>query len=55
MIRPWGSQTTVVTIRMDPRLRVQAEIAAAKHRRSLSGFIRWAIRHRLEMDKEAKA
>ncbi|MFM9864412.1 MAG: hypothetical protein ACKVRO_12470 [Micropepsaceae bacterium] len=32
-----------MTVRLDPKLRYFAEIAARKHRRTLSSFIEWAI------------
>jgi hypothetical protein len=32
-----------VTVRLDPRLRYLAELAARKHRRTLSSFIEWAL------------
>tara|TARA_R110000787_G_scaffold8607_27_gene29358 strand:- start:8808 stop:9344 length:537 start_codon:yes stop_codon:yes gene_type:complete len=37
------SRSETVTVRLDPRLRYLAELAALKHRRSLSSFIEWAI------------
>jgi hypothetical protein len=36
-------KSEVVTIRLEPKLRYLAEIAARKHRRSLSSYIEWAI------------
>lgn len=37
------NRTVVVGVRLDPKLRYLAEIAARKHRRSLNSFIEWAI------------
>lgn len=37
------SRTEVVAVRLDPKLRYGAELAARKHRRTLSSFIEWAI------------
>jgi hypothetical protein len=36
------SRTEVVGVRLDPRLRYLAELAARKHRRALSSFLEWA-------------
>lgn len=36
-------RTEVVTVRLDPRLRYLAELAARKQRRTLSSFIEWVI------------
>lgn len=36
-------RTAVVTIRLAPELRYLTELAARKHRRTLSSFIEWAI------------
>jgi hypothetical protein len=41
-----GSKLTrseTVTVRLDPKLRYLAELAARKHRRTLSSFIEWAL------------
>lgn len=38
-----GSKSEIVTIRLEPKLRYLIEIAARKHRRTLSSFIEWAI------------
>ena len=50
--RPTGggklSRSEVVSIRLDPRLRFGAEIAAAKCRRTLSSFTEWAIEEALK-------
>ena len=37
------AKSEVTTIRLDPKLRYLAELAARKQRRSLSSFIEWAI------------
>ncbi len=36
-------RTETVTVRLDPRLRYLAELAARKHRRTLSSFIEWVV------------
>ena len=36
-------RTEIISVRLNPRLRHLAEIAARKHRRALSNFIEWAI------------
>lgn len=41
------SRSETVTVRFDPRLRYLAEIAARKHRRTLSSFIEWAVEESL--------
>jgi hypothetical protein len=41
-----GSKLTrseTVTVRLDPKLRYLAELAARRHRRTLSSFIEWAL------------
>jgi len=40
-------RSETVTVRLDPKLRYLAELAALKHRRTLSSFIEWAIEHTL--------
>jgi len=40
-----------VTVRLDPKLRYLAELAALKHRRTLSSFIEWAIEDSLHRVK----
>jgi hypothetical protein len=40
---PKASKSEIVTIRLEPKLRYLAEIAARKHRRSLSSYVEWAI------------
>lgn len=42
------SRSEVVTVRFDPKLRYLAELAARKHRRTLSSFIEWAVESSLE-------
>jgi hypothetical protein len=49
--RPSGSKlsrTEIVQVRLDPRLRYLAELAARKQRRTLSSFIEWALEKSLE-------
>jgi len=43
-----GEQLEIVSIRFDPKLRYLAELAARKHRRSLSNYIEWAIEQALK-------
>jgi predicted transcriptional regulator len=38
-----AKRSETVTVRLDPKLRYLAEIAARKHRRTLSSYIEWAI------------
>jgi len=42
------SRSETVTVRLDPKLRYLAELAARKQRRTLSSFIEWAIEQSLE-------
>lgn len=42
------SRTETVTVRLDPRLRYLAELAARKQRRTLSSFIEWAVERALD-------
>ncbi len=37
------SRSEVVTVRLDPKLRFAADLAARKQRRTLSSFIEWAV------------
>lgn len=37
------ARSEVVQVRLDPKLRFTAELAAAKERRTLSSFIEWAV------------
>lgn len=41
-------RTETVTVRLDPKLRYLAELAALKQRRTLSSFIEWAIEGSLD-------
>ena len=41
------SRSETVTVRLDPRLRYLAEIAARSQRRTLSSFIEWAVEQAL--------
>jgi hypothetical protein len=45
------SRSETVTVRLDPKLRYLAELAALKHRRTLSSFIEWAIEDTLHRVK----
>jgi hypothetical protein len=38
------SRSETVTVRLDPKLRYLAELAARLHRRTLSSYIEWAIK-----------
>lgn len=42
------SRSVTVTVRLDPKLRYLAELAARKQRRTLSSFIEWAIEESLK-------
>ena len=42
------ARSQVVTIRLDPKLRYAAELAARKQRRTVSSFIEWCIEESLE-------
>lgn len=37
------ARSEITTVRLDPKLRYLAELAARKHRRTLSSYIEWAI------------
>jgi hypothetical protein len=41
------SRSETVTVRLDPKLRYLAELAARKQRRTLSSFIEWAVEESL--------
>ncbi len=43
-----ATRSHVVTVRMEPRLRYLAEIAARKQRRTLSSFIEWLVQEGIE-------
>jgi hypothetical protein len=45
------SRSETVTVRLDPKLRYLAELAARKQRRTLSSFIEWAIEESLKSIK----
>lgn len=42
------TRTQVVTVRLDPKLRYLAELAALKQRRTLSSYIEWAVQESLK-------
>ena len=42
-----AKRSEIVTVRLDPRLKYLAEIAARKQRRPLSGYIEWAVEQSL--------
>lgn len=42
------ARSETVTVRLDPKLRYLAELAALKHRRTLSSFIEWAVEESLK-------
>jgi hypothetical protein len=42
-----GKKSEVVTVRLDPKLKYLAELAARKHRRPLSSYIEWALEQSL--------
>jgi hypothetical protein len=42
------SRSEIVTVRLDPKLRYLAELAARLHRRTLSSYIEWAIKASLD-------
>jgi len=44
------SRTETVTVRLDPKLRYLAELAARKHRRTLSSYVEWAIKTTLDSE-----
>jgi hypothetical protein len=51
------SRSETVTVRLDPKLRYLAELAARKQRRTLSSFIEWAIEENLKtifLDSEGR-
>jgi len=37
------TRSEIITVRLDPKLRFAAELAARKQRRTLSSFVEWAI------------
>jgi len=44
------SRTEIVTIRLDPKLRYLAELAARSHRRTLSSWIEWSIKTSIDQE-----
>lgn len=42
------SRSEIVQVRLDPKLRYAAELAAQKHRRTLSSFIEWCVQEGVE-------
>ncbi len=42
------SRSEIVQVRLDPKLRYAAELAAQKHRRTLSSFIEWCVQEGIE-------
>jgi hypothetical protein len=44
------SRSEVVTVRLDPKLRYLAELAARLHRRTLSSYVEWAIKASLDTE-----
>lgn len=42
------ARSEVITVRLDPRLRFGAELAAWKQRRTLSSFVEWAVEEALK-------
>lgn len=42
------SRSETVTVRLDPKLRYLAELAARLHRRTLSSYIEWSIKEALD-------
>lgn len=45
--KPTGSRTEVFAMRLDPKLKYLAEVAARKQRRSLANFIEWSLEQAL--------
>ncbi len=43
-----GRKSEVITIRLDPRLKYLAELAARRQRRPLSSYVEWAIEESLQ-------
>lgn len=44
------SRSETVTVRLDPKLRYLAELAARIHRRTLSSYIEWSIKQSLDTE-----
>ena len=45
------SRSETVTVRLDPKLRYLAELAARLHRRTLSSYIEWSIKKTLDAEE----
>ncbi len=45
---PNTRRSEIVSVRLDPRLKYLAELAARKQRRPLSGFVEWAVERALD-------
>ena len=43
-----SKRTEIISVRLDPKLRYLAELAARKHRRALSNFIEWTVEQALK-------
>lgn len=43
------SRSETVSVRLDPRLRLAAELAAGKERRSLSSFVEWCVEQQTQI------
>jgi hypothetical protein len=43
-----SKRTEIISVRLDPKLRYSAELAARKQRRALSNFIEWAVEQALK-------
>lgn len=46
--RKAGSRSETVSVRLEPRLRYLAELAARKQRRTLSSFVEWLVEESLD-------
>ena len=44
------SRSETVTVRLDPKLRYLAELAARLHRRTLSSYVEWSIKEALDSE-----
>jgi len=43
------TRSQIVTVRLDPKLKFAAELAARKQRRTISSFIEWAVEEAVDM------
>lgn len=43
------NRSEIVSVRLDPKLRYLAELAARRHRRTLSSFIEWAVSEQIAL------